>query len=148
MEPLRERPAMIEVLRHSLEERDERSLLSREEVARVHALGEAALPGSIDEASGFHPRPADPVEAFIFVGTRYPARTTRSMVQALKTAGYDDLRILDLAHAVADANQWARMHRLLALDPSILIPATPGRAWFPETFLFEPLVVTDASGSP
>ncbi|HEX8819018.1 MAG TPA: alpha-2-macroglobulin family protein, partial [Archangium sp.] len=25
-------------------------------------------------------------------------------------------------------------------------PATPGRAWFPETFLFEPLVVTDASG--
>jgi hypothetical protein len=26
-------------------------------------------------------------------------------------------------------------------------PATPGRAWFPETFLFEPLVVTDASGS-
>ncbi|MFL5352929.1 alpha-2-macroglobulin family protein [Archangium sp.] len=25
-------------------------------------------------------------------------------------------------------------------------PATPGRAWFPETFLFEPLVVTDENG--
>ncbi len=31
--------------------------------------------------------------------------------------------------------------------PSAEAPATPGRAWFPETFLFEPLVVTDASGS-
>ena len=30
--------------------------------------------------------------------------------------------------------------------PSAEAPATPGRAWFPETFLFEPLVVTDASG--
>jgi hypothetical protein len=128
MEPLRERPAMIEVLRHSLEERDERSLLSRDEVARVHALVEQALPGSIDEARGFHPRPAGPVEAFVFVGTRYPARTSQAMIEALKTAGYDDLRILDLAHAVADANQWARMHRLLALDPSILIPATTEHA--------------------
>jgi Alpha-2-macroglobulin family len=31
--------------------------------------------------------------------------------------------------------------------PPAEAPATPGRAWFPETFLFEPLVVTDASGS-
>ena len=31
--------------------------------------------------------------------------------------------------------------------PAAEAPATPGRAWFPETFLFEPLVVTDASGS-
>ncbi|WPB75952.1 alpha-2-macroglobulin family protein [Archangium violaceum] len=30
--------------------------------------------------------------------------------------------------------------------PAAEAPATPGRAWFPETFLFEPLVVTDASG--
>lgn len=30
--------------------------------------------------------------------------------------------------------------------PPAEAPATPGRAWFPETFLFEPLVVTDASG--
>lgn len=122
--PLRERPAMIEVLRHSLEERDERSLLARHEVARIHALVENALPGSIEEARGFHPRPADPVEAFVFVGTRYPSRTTRAMVEDLRKAGYDDLRILDLANAVADANQWARMHRLLALDPGILTPAT------------------------
>jgi alkylhydroperoxidase family enzyme len=128
LEALRERPAMIEVLRHSLEERDERSLLSRTEAARVHALVEQALPASVDEARGFHARPADPVEAFVFVGTRYAARTTEGMVEALRAAGHDDLRILDLAHAVADANQWARMHRLLALDPGILTPATLGPA--------------------
>jgi alkylhydroperoxidase family enzyme len=128
LEPLRDRPAMIEVLRHSLEERDERSLLARADVARVHALVEQALPASIDEARGFHARPADPVDAFIFVGTRYAARTTQAMVEALRRAGFDDLRILDLAHAVAEANQWARMHRLLGLDPAILTPATIGSA--------------------
>jgi hypothetical protein len=48
------------------------------------------------------------------------------MVEALRQAGFDDLRILDLAHAVADANQWARVHRLLGLDPAILTPATNG----------------------
>jgi len=123
LEPLRARPQLVEVLRHSLEERDERSLLSRQECARVHALVEQALPRGIDEAEGFHPRPQDPVEAFIFVGTRYPARTTPAMIAALAAAGYDDLRILDLAHAIADANQWARVHRLLGLPRDILTPA-------------------------
>ncbi len=45
-----------------------------------------------------------------------------------------------------------RLRSVLAAPPApgappAEAPATPGRAWFPETFLFEPLVVTDASGS-
>jgi hypothetical protein len=123
MEPLRARPALVEALRLSLEER-ERSLLSSEEVARIHELVERSLPRSPDEGRGFHARPSDPVEAFVFVGTRYAARTTEAMIEQLQAAGLDDLRILDLAHAVADANQWARMHRLLGLDPAVLTPAT------------------------
>lgn len=122
LEPLRARPALVEVLRLSLEERDRRSLLPRSEVARVHALVEEALPRRIEDAEGFHPRPEGAVEAFVFVGTRYPARTTVAMIEALRAGGYDDLRILDLAHAVADANQWARVHRLLGLSRHILVP--------------------------
>ena len=33
--------------------------------------------------------------------------------------GYDDIGILDLAIAVAEANQWARFHRFLDLDPGV-----------------------------
>lgn len=123
LEPLRARPQMVEVLRHALEERDERSLLTRQECARVHELVEQALPRGLDEAEGFHPRPDDPMEAFVFVGTRYPARTTPAMIADLVASGFDDLRILDLAHAVADANQWARVRRLIGLPSDILTPA-------------------------
>jgi alkylhydroperoxidase family enzyme len=41
------------------------------------------------------------------------------MIEALRGAGYDDLNILDLATAIADANQWARLYRLTGLDPQI-----------------------------
>jgi hypothetical protein len=41
------------------------------------------------------------------------------MIDALRATGFDDLAILDLAIAVADANQWARTHRLLGLDPAL-----------------------------
>ncbi|HYC54727.1 MAG TPA: hypothetical protein VEL28_07300 [Candidatus Binatia bacterium] len=122
LRPLHACPKMVEVLKLALDERDVHSSLSRETVARVHGLVEEYLPACIEQAQGFHPRPSDPVEAFIFVGTRYPARTTAEMVEALRAAGYDDIGILDLATAIADANQWARMHRLLRLPRDILSP--------------------------
>lgn len=122
LDALRARPFLVDVLRASLEER-ERATLSRAGVARVHDLVERWLPRRPEDADGFHPRPADPFEAFVFVGTRYAARTTPGMLDALRAEGYDDLRLLDLAHAVADANQWARVHRLLGLERDILAPS-------------------------
>ena len=117
---LRARPKLIEVIALALAERDERSTVDRATLARVQRTVEDALPRSLEDSSGFHVRPKDPVEAFAFVGTRYPARTTAAMVDALRHAGWDDLGILDLATAVADANNWARMHRLLDLAPELL----------------------------
>jgi alkylhydroperoxidase family enzyme len=114
--PVRSRAKVIEILRLALEERDTRSSLDRDTVSRIHRTVEATLPARIEDAEGFHPRPPDPVAAFAFVGTRYAYRTTADMIDALRRQGFDDLGILDLAIAVADANQWARMHRLLGLD--------------------------------
>ncbi len=113
------RPQGLEVLRHALEERQVRSGLSAQLLARVHAGVEAALPTAPDDAFGFHPRPSNPVDAFVFVGTRYAQRTTADMVNALRAESMSDLEIMDLAIAVADANQWARMYRLLGLDPAL-----------------------------
>ncbi len=123
--PLRSRPKVVEVVQLALAERDLRSSLDRGTLAAVHAGVEAALPASIDDAEGFHTRPPDAVGAFVFVGTRYPARTTAEMIAALRRDGYDDLGILDLAIAVADANQWARLHRLLGLPPALFYVGTP-----------------------
>ena len=117
--PLRARPQGIDILRLALEERDRRSSLPRELTARVHSGVEAALPATREEAVGFHARPPDPVDAFVFVGTRYAARTTPAMIDALRASGFDDLGVLDLAIAIADANQWARTHRLLGLDAGL-----------------------------
>jgi hypothetical protein len=121
--PLRARPKMLEVLALALSERDERGTLDRRTLARVHRTVEDALPRSLADSTGFHARPKDPVEAFAFVGTRYPARTTAAMVDALRRDGRDDLGILDLAIAIADANSWARMYRLLELPPELLYVA-------------------------
>lgn len=115
--PLSARPHIVEVLRLGFEERDEGSSLDRETLARVHAGVEAALPDSLDEAEGFHPRPADPLDELIFVGTRYAYRTTDELIERVRALGFDDLAILDLAIAIAEANQWARLHRLAGLDP-------------------------------
>ena len=113
--------------RLALQERDAASSLSRATIARIHGLVEEYLPASAEDAEGFHRRPLGALEAFVFVGTRYPVRTTPAMIEALRGLGYDDLGILDLATAVADANQWARMHRLLALPCDILAPTTDVR---------------------
>ena len=44
----------------------------------------------------------------------------------------------------------SKLRSVLKAEPGVPsldeAPEPPGRAWFPETFLFEPLVVTDASG--
>ncbi len=118
-ECVRERPKLIEVVRLALEERDERSTLDRATLCMVHGAVEEALPSCAEDSQGFHVRPADPVEAFAFVGTRYASRTTEKMIEALREAGYDDIGVLDLATAIADANLWARLHRLLGLAPEI-----------------------------
>jgi len=117
--PLKSRPKLIEALQLALVERDVRSSLDRKTLARIHRVVEEGLPANIDEAEGFHDRPQDPVESFAFVGTRYAYRTTTDMIEALRQEGYDDIGILDLAIAVAEANQWARIHRLLGLDPAL-----------------------------
>ena len=118
--PLRSRPKLIEILKMILEERDERSSLDRETIARVHRGVEQALPSSIDEAEGLHPRPDDPIDDLVFVGTRYAYRTTEAMIERLRESGYDDRGILDLAIAISDANNWARLHRLLGLAPELV----------------------------
>ncbi len=124
--PLKSRPKLIEALRLSLEERDIRSSLDRETVAKVHHTVEAALPSSIDEAEGFHERPKDPVEAYAFVGTRYPYRATKDMIDGLRGKGYDDVGILDLAIAIGDANLWARVHRLVGIEPGLFYVGAEG----------------------
>ena len=123
LEPLRIRPKVVESIALALEERDRASSLDRATLARVQRTVEAALPRSAEDANGFQARPADPVEGFAFVGTRYAQRTTSEAIATLRRAGYDDLGILDLAIAVADANQWARMFRLTGLPPSLFVLA-------------------------
>ncbi|MHC4424394.1 MAG: hypothetical protein ACYSWR_06990 [Planctomycetota bacterium] len=117
--PLKSRPKMIEALQLALEERDTRSGLDRITLAKIHRVVEEGLPANINEAEGFHDCPEDPIERFAFVGTRYAYRTTTDMIKTLRQEGYDDIGILDLAIAVAEANQWARIHRLLGLDPAL-----------------------------
>ena len=116
---LKPRPKMIEALQMALEERNARSSLEPEVLAKIQQTVENALPAKIEDAEGFHTIPQDPVEAFVFVGTRYAYRTTREQIDELRRAGYDDLAILDLAIAVADANQWARFYRMVGLDPRL-----------------------------
>jgi len=113
------RPKLVEVLQLLLEERDQRSSLDRNVLAKIHAAVEKALPATVIDAQGFHPVPDDPIQAFAFVGTRYAYRTTKRMINDLRHEGYDDLAILDLAIAVADANLWARIYRLTGLKPEL-----------------------------
>ena len=120
IEALRPRPKLVESLALAVEERDRWSSLDRATLERMQRTVEAALPRSADEATGFHARPSDAVEAFAFVGTRYANRTTSAQIDALRRAGYADLGILDLAIAVADANQWARLYRLAGLPAGLL----------------------------
>ena len=113
------RPKLVEVFQLLLEERESRSSLDRKILVKIHAAVEKALPATVIDAQGFHPIPEDPIEAFAFVGTRYAYRTTKHIINNLRQTGYDDPGILDLAIAVADANQWARLYRLTGLKPEL-----------------------------
>ncbi len=116
---VKSRPRLVEVFRLILEEREVHTSLNRETLAKIHRTVEDALPEGIEDVKGFHKRPENPVEAFAFVGTRYAYRTTKDMIDALRKINYDDVDILDLAIAVAGANFWARIHRLLGLEPDL-----------------------------
>jgi uncharacterized peroxidase-related enzyme len=120
LEPVRVRPRIVEWLALAAEERARHCTLDRATRARVQQTVDAALPRGADDATGLHARPADPVEAFAFVGTRYAYRATADDVAALRRAGHDDLGILDLAIAIADTNQWARLRRLTGLPAGLL----------------------------
>jgi hypothetical protein len=115
----RPRPRLVEVYHMLLAERDSRSSIDHDILAKIHAAVEKALPANIIDAEGLHPVPDDPIEAFAFVGTRYAYRTTRQTINKLRQLGYDDLGILDLTIAVADANLWARIYRLAGLKPEL-----------------------------
>ena len=92
--------------------------LPPEMLARVTAGVAAALPATEDEATGFHPRPADPLDALVFVGTRYAARTTDELVDAVrKSRGWDDGALTDCFYAIAYRNGVERVDRLLAALP-------------------------------
>ena len=118
-ESLQERPKMIEAIQLVLDERDERSSLDRSVMIKIHQTVENALPRGPNDIAGIHSRPGNPIEDFAFVGTRYAYRSTDVMIDSLRAEGFDDLGILDLATSIADANQWARLHRLLDLPPEI-----------------------------
>jgi hypothetical protein len=83
--------------------------------ARVRKGVRSALPSGDEDVEGVHPRPSDPVDALVFVGTRYPARTTDALMQAARgTAGYDEAGLTDLVFAISACNAWERVDRLLA----------------------------------
>jgi alkylhydroperoxidase family enzyme len=95
--------------------------LDPEMLERVGRVVASALPAREEEAVGFHPRPADPLEALSFVGTRYAVRTTDRMVDAVREKyGYSDAELTDLFYAISMQNAVERMHRLLAAPPSTL----------------------------
>ena len=120
LEPLRSRPKLVEVFQMHLEERDIRSSLDRDTMAKIQNTVETALMANTEQTDGFNSHLRDPVEEYAYTGTRFAYRTTVDMIDALRKEGYDDLGILDLATAVADANKWARTYRLLSLDPNLL----------------------------
>ncbi len=112
-------PRLLEYIGLMIEDQAASSL-EEKTYSRIHSLVEESLPRGKEDVNGFHPRPDDPVDAFIFVGTRYANRATLEMVDALRQKGYDDLKILDLSIAVANANVWARFYRMMDLDPDLV----------------------------
>jgi hypothetical protein len=90
-------------------------LLDPAMVERVNAGVHAALPSCREEARGFHRRPEDPFDALVFVGTRYPARTTDETVEELRRQySWGDPEITDFFYAIAMANCFERLDRLWA----------------------------------
>ena len=87
-----------------------------EQVSRAVA---EALPSCDEEATGFHARPPDPIDALAFVGTRYAVRTTDALVSAVRDKyGYAEPELTDLFYAISMRNGIERMNRLLAEPPA------------------------------
>ena len=126
--PIRERPKLVEATGLFVQEREEFSSLDPAIRSRIDVVVEESLASTAEDVQGIHPRPQDPVDAFAFVGTRYASRTTPAMIDALRAVGYDDLGILDLAIAIADANNWARLHRLLGIPAALGYLTAPPEA--------------------
>jgi hypothetical protein len=83
--------------------------------ARVEAVVAESLPRCEQESIGFHPRPTDPLDALVFVGTRYAVRTTDAMVDAVRAKyGWDDGELTDVFYLIAVHNALQRLDRLLA----------------------------------
>jgi len=83
--------------------------------ARVEAAVAQSLPQCEQEWIGFHPRPTDPLDALVFVGTRYAVRTTDAMVDAVRAKyGWDDGELTDVFYLIAVHNTLQRLDRLLA----------------------------------
>jgi hypothetical protein len=120
LEVFQARPKILEAVQLLLEEKQNRSSLDGETLTKVHHTVEKALPENNDDAQGFHELPADPIECFAFLGTRYAYRSTKELIDRLRQVGYDDTGILDLAIAVADANMWTRIYRLFGLNSNLL----------------------------
>jgi len=82
--------------------------------ARVETVVGQSLPQCEEESTGFHPRPPEPLDALVFVGTRYAARTTDAMVDAVRAKyAWDDPALTDLFYLIAVYNALARLDRLL-----------------------------------
>ena len=87
---------------------------------RAHASSRASAATTDPRTRRLTHRPYRGVAAH---GTRSANRTTAAQIAALRGAGYGDLGILDLAIAVADAHQWARLHRLAGLPAELVAVA-------------------------
>lgn len=80
----------------------------------------AYLPANQEEATGLHQRPADPLDALVFVGTRYAARTTDELVDSVRRSrGFDDRGLLNVFFAISMHNGLERMKRLLAVPVAV-----------------------------
>jgi hypothetical protein len=127
-EALSSRPQLVEAVQLILEEQLYRSSLSESTLSRVHRIVEKQLLPNDPTMTATQNRD-DPIESFVVIGTRHPYRATVDSVHALRRAGLDDLAILDLALAIADANMWARYYRLLELSPELYYLSVPGESF-------------------
>ncbi len=114
-EVFKARPQLIEYVQLLIEDRLACLHFGREMIERVQRTVEAALVPVLNTP----PRGAGPIESFAYLGTRYPYRATPAQVAALRTAGFDDVAILELASLIASCNAWARIYRLFGLDPGL-----------------------------
>lgn len=86
-------------------------------IDRVGRAVAGSLARDEDEARGLHRRPDDPLDALVFVGTRYAARTTDALVDAVRRAeGMDDATLTDVFFSIAILNGLERLVRLMGGD--------------------------------